>query len=44
MLFKLPTDKSVTEAANALQAAVQANKFGVMHVHNLKETMAKVQL
>lgn len=41
MLFKLPSDKSVTEAANALQAAVQANHFGVMHVHNLKETMAK---
>jgi uncharacterized protein (DUF302 family) len=25
----------------ALQAAVQANHFGVMQVHNLKETMAK---
>jgi uncharacterized protein (DUF302 family) len=31
----------VDEAASALQAAVQANHFGVMHVHNLKETMAK---
>jgi len=28
-------------AAAALQAAVEANHFGVMHVHNLKETMAK---
>jgi uncharacterized protein (DUF302 family) len=41
MLFKLSTDKTVTEAAAALQAAVQANHFGVMQVHNLTETMAK---
>ena len=41
MLFKLSTDKTVSEAADALQAAVQANHFGVLHVHNLKESMAK---
>ena len=41
MLIKLSTDKTVTDAATALQAAVEANHFGVMHVHNLKETMAK---
>jgi len=41
MLFKLSTDKTVGEAVDALHAAVQANHFGVMHVHNLKETMAK---
>ena len=41
MLIKLSTDKSVSETAAALQAAVQANHFGVMQVHNLKETMAK---
>jgi len=41
MLFKLPTDKTVTDAAAALQAAVQANHFGVMQVHNLQETMTK---
>ena len=41
MLVKLSTDKSVSEAAAALQAAVQANRFGVMQVHNLKETMTK---
>ncbi|MEP6890941.1 MAG: DUF302 domain-containing protein [Nitrospirota bacterium] len=41
MLFQLPTDKTVTEAATALQTAVQANHFGVMQVHNLKETMVK---
>ena len=41
MLIKLSTDKSMTEAAAALHAAVQANHFGVMQVHNLKETMEK---
>ena len=41
MLIKLPTDKTVSEAAAALQAAVQANHFGVMQVHNLKETMTR---
>jgi uncharacterized protein (DUF302 family) len=41
MLVKTSTGKSVSEAAAALQAAVQANHFGVMQVHNLKETMAK---
>jgi uncharacterized protein (DUF302 family) len=41
MLVKLSTDKTVSETADALQAAVQANHFGVMQVHNLKETMAK---
>jgi len=41
MLVKLSTDKTVSEAAAALQAAVQANHFGVMQVHDLKETMAK---
>ena len=41
MLIKLSTDKTVSEVAAALQVAVLANKFGVMQVHNLKETMAK---
>jgi len=41
MLVKLSTGKTVTETATALQAAVQANHFGVMQVHNLKETMTK---
>ena len=41
MLIKSPTEKTVSEAAAALEAAVQANHFGVMQVHNLKETMAK---
>ncbi|MDO9214159.1 MAG: DUF302 domain-containing protein [Methylococcales bacterium] len=41
MLIKFFTDKTVTEAAAALEAAVQANHFGVMQIHNLKETMNK---
>lgn len=41
MLIKVSTDKSVSDAAAALQAAVKANHFGVMQVHNLKETMIK---
>ena len=41
MLIKLATQKTVSDTANALQAAVQANHFGVMQVHNLKETMNK---
>ena len=41
MLVKLSTDKTVSETAAAFQAAVQDNHFGVMQVHNLKETMTK---
>ena len=41
MLITVPTEKTVSEAAAALQVAVQANQFGVMHVHNLQETMVK---
>lgn len=41
MLIKLTTNKSVSDTANALQTAVQANHFGVMQVHNLKDTMTK---
>ena len=41
MLLKVSTDKTVSNTASALQAAVQANHFGVMQVHNLKETMIK---
>ncbi|HYY28083.1 MAG TPA: DUF302 domain-containing protein [Chthoniobacterales bacterium] len=41
MIIKFTTNKTVNETAAALQAAVQANRFGVMQVHNLKETMAK---
>lgn len=41
MLIKLSTDKTVSETAAALQIAVAAHHFGVMQVHNLKETMVK---
>jgi uncharacterized protein (DUF302 family) len=41
MLIKLPTEKTVSEAAAALQNAVKDNYFGVMQVHNLQETMVK---
>ena len=41
MLFQLTTHKTVAEAAAALHIAVEANHFGVMQVHNLKETMTK---
>ena len=41
MLVRLSTDKTVNEVAAVLPAVVQANHFGVMQVHNLKETMAK---
>jgi uncharacterized protein (DUF302 family) len=41
MLITMQSEKSIDDTANALQAAVIANHFGVMHVHNLQETMAK---
>jgi len=41
MLLTVSTDKTVSNTASALQAAVQANHFGVMQIHNLKETMIK---
>jgi len=41
MLFSLPTGNTVSETAVALQKAVEAHHFGVMHVHNLQETLAK---
>jgi uncharacterized protein (DUF302 family) len=41
MLYKLTSNKTVSETATALHTAVEANHFGVMQVHNLKETMNK---
>jgi len=41
MLYIITTLKTVNDTATALQNAVVANHFGVMQVHNLKETMAK---
>ena len=39
MLIKLTTDKTMNQVTVALHAAIQANQFGLMQVHNLKETM-----
>ena len=41
MLVTRSTNKTVGDTAAALEAAVQAHHFGVMQVHNLKETMVK---
>ena len=41
MLITVSTNKPVSEVAIALHAAVEANHFGVMQVHNLKETLTK---
>ncbi|MFN0053590.1 MAG: DUF302 domain-containing protein [Planctomycetales bacterium] len=41
MLLKMTTHKPLTVTAADLQAAVQKHRFGVMQVHDLKETMAK---
>ena len=41
MLIKYSTDKTVSDTLTALQAAVQANHFGVMQIHNLQESMTK---
>jgi len=40
-LIKYTTKKSVKQTVENLLEAVVANNFGVMHIHNLKETMAK---
>ena len=40
-LITVTTSKSITDTATALRVAVEANEFGVMHVYNLKQTMAK---
>lgn len=39
MLNTLPIDKTVTEAAADLHAAVEATHFGVVQVHRLKKTI-----
>lgn len=41
MLIQQSTDKTVKETAAALQVAVAVNKFGVMQVHDLKDTLWK---
>lgn len=41
MLYEVTTRRTPQQAGQALEAAAQKHKFGVLTVHNLKETMAK---
>ena len=41
MLYEIVTKRTPQQSGQALEAAAQKHKFGVMAVHNLKETMAK---
>jgi uncharacterized protein (DUF302 family) len=41
MLFEVTSTKSLEEIDRDLQAAAARHKFGVIAVHNLKETMKK---
>lgn len=40
MIHAKSTPKSVAEVAQALETVVPEHKFGILHVHDLKETMA----
>ncbi len=39
MYYIVESAKSVDEAAQDLEAAVKRHRFGVLHVHNLKQTL-----
>jgi RNA polymerase-binding protein DksA len=41
MYYVVSTAKNPAEAARDLEAAVQKHKFGVLHVHDLKETLTQ---
>jgi uncharacterized protein (DUF302 family) len=41
MLFEIESAKTIDQVCQDLEKAVVAHKFGVMTVHNLKETMKK---
>jgi uncharacterized protein (DUF302 family) len=41
MKYIVETRKSVEQAVADLQAAVQRHQFGVLHIHNLQETLKK---
>ena len=41
MHYIVESEKTVDQAAEDLEAAVMRNKFGVLHVHDLRGTMAK---
>lgn len=41
MLFNIESKKTIDQVCQDLEKAVVAHKFGVMTIHNLKETMNK---
>jgi uncharacterized protein (DUF302 family) len=41
MQYVVETNKSVEQASTDLEAAVKKHDFGVLHVHNLRETLKK---
>ena len=41
MLFEIQSEKNIDQLCHDLEKAVVNHKFGVMTVHNLKETMKK---
>jgi len=41
MKYIVETPKSVEQAVADFEAAVQGHKFGVLHIHNLQETLKK---
>lgn len=41
MKYIVVTQKTIDQAARDLEAAVVRNKFGVLHIHDLKATMKK---
>lgn len=41
MKYIVATEKNLEQACKDLEAAVQRNKFGILHVHDLKATMNK---
>jgi uncharacterized protein (DUF302 family) len=41
MIFEVTSNKTLAEIGQSLEQAAARHKFGVIHVHNLKETMQK---
>jgi uncharacterized protein (DUF302 family) len=41
MIFTRSTGKSVDEVTQALETVVPQHKFGILHTHDLKQTMAE---
>ena len=41
MLYIVESSRTIDEIGQAISEAAQKRKFGVLHVHNLKATMAK---